>query len=61
MIYIKSGTDWSEDPSKAPSIITKLLMILLNMGSTEPENNKTPLFNKDDYSYQKNFNFMFLL
>ena len=57
MIYIKWGTDWSEDPSKAPSIISQLLMIFLNMGSTGPENNKTPLFHKDDYSYQEKFQF----
>ena len=57
MIYIKWGTYWSEDPSKAPSIISQLLMVFLNMGSTGPENNKTPLFHKDDYSYQEKFQF----
>ena len=61
MIYIKWGTDWSDDTSKAPSIITQLLMIFLNMGSTGPEDNKTPLFHKDDYSYQENFQYHALI
>ena len=61
MIYIKWGTDWSDDTSKAPSIITQLLMIFLNMGSTGPEGNKTPLFHKDDYSYQEKFQYHALI
>ena len=61
MIYIKWVTDWSEDPSKAPSIISQLLMIFLNMGSTGPENNKTPLFHREDYSYQEKFQFNALI
>ena len=61
MIYVKWGTDWSEDPSKAPSIISQLLMIFLNMGSTGPENNKTPLFHKEDFSYQEKFQFNILI
>ena len=61
MIYIKWGTDWSEDTSKAPSIITQLLMIFLNMGSTGPEDNKTPLYHRNDYSYQEKFQFNALI
>ena len=61
MIYIKWVTDWSEAPSKAPSIISLLLMIFLNMGSTGPENNKTPLFHREDYSYQEKFQFNALI
>jgi V-type H+-transporting ATPase subunit a len=57
MIYIKLGTDWSSDTSKAPSIISQLLMIFLNLGSTGPVGYKTPLFHKEDYSYQENFQF----
>lgn len=34
MIFIKWATDWSEDPSKAPSIISLLMNIFLNGGST---------------------------
>ncbi len=33
MIFIKWSTDWSEDPSKAPSIISLLMKIFLNGGS----------------------------
>ena len=61
MIYIKWGTDWSDDPSKAPSIITQLLMLFLNMGSTGPKDNKTPLFCREDYSVQENFQFYALI
>ena len=55
MIYIKWGTDWSSDTSKAPSIISQLLMIFLNLGSTGPTGYKTPLYHKDDYSIQEKF------
>ena len=61
MIYIKWGTDWSDDPSKAPSIITQLLMLFLNMGSTGPKDNKAPLFCREDYSVQENFQFYALI
>ena len=61
MIYIKWGTDWSSDPSKAPSIISQLLMLFLNMGSTGPENNKTPLYHREDYSFQENFQYYALV
>lgn len=61
MIYIKWGTDWSRDPSKAPSIINQLLMIFLNMGSTGPENNKTPLFHRENYLVQEKLQFYFLI
>ena len=61
MIYIKWGTDWSDDPSKAPSIISQLLMLFLNMGSTGPDNNKTPLFHREDYHFQESFQFNALI
>jgi len=61
MIYIKWGTDWSEDPSKAPSIISQLLMIFLNMGSTGPDDYKTPLFHREDYHFQESFQFNALI
>lgn len=55
MIFIKWGTDWSNDPSKAPSIITLLMNIFLKGGSVE---NK-PLFGST--SYQETMNFWFLI
>ena len=61
MIYIKWGTDWSDDLSKAPSIITQLLMLFLNMGSTGPEGNKTPLYHREDYTYQEKFQYYALI
>ena len=61
MIYIKWGTDWSEDPSKAPSIISQLLMLFLNMGSTGENDNKTPLFHREDYLIQEKFQFYALI
>ena len=61
MIYIKWGTDWSEDTSKAPSIISQLLMIFLNMGSTGPDNYKTPLFHREDYHFQESFQYNALI
>ena len=61
MIYIKWGTDWSEDPSKAPSIILQLLMLFLNMGSTGENDNKTPLFHREDYLIQEKFQFYALI
>ena len=61
MIYIKWGTDWSDDTSKAPSIISQLLMIFLNMGSTGPDNFKTPLFHREDYHFQETFQFNALI
>ena len=61
MIYIKWGTDWSDDPSKAPSIISQLLMIFLNMGSTGPDNFKTPLFHREDFHFQESFQFNALI
>ena len=33
MIFIKWTTDWSKDPSQAPSIISLLMKIFLNGGS----------------------------
>ena len=61
MIYIKWGTDWREDPSKAPSIISQLLMIFLNMGSTGPDGYKTPLFHREDYHFQETFQYYALM
>jgi V-type H+-transporting ATPase subunit a len=61
MIYIKWGTDWSDDTSKAPSIISQLLLIFLNMGSTGPDNFKTPLFHREDYHFQETFQFNALI
>ena len=61
MIYIKWGTDWSDDPSKAPSLISQLLMLFLNMGSTGPDNYKTPLFHREDYHYQETFQYYALV
>ena len=55
MIYIKWATDWSSDTSKAPSIISQLLMIFLNQGSTGEEGHKLPLWRKDDYTIQETF------
>ena len=61
MIYIKWDTDWSDDTSKAPSIISQLLMIFLNMGSTGPDNFKTPLFHREDFHFQESFQFNALI
>ena len=61
MIYIKWGTDWSDDLSKAPSLISQLLMLFLNMGSTGPDNFKTPLFHREDYHYQETFQYYALI
>ena len=61
MIYIKWGTDWSDDTSKAPSIISQLLLIFLNRGSTGPDNFKTPLFHREDYHFQETFQFNALI
>ena len=61
MIYIKWGTDWSDDLSKAPSLITQLLMLFLNMGSTGPDNFKTPLFHREDYHFQETFQYYALV
>ena len=57
LIYIKWATDWSSDTSKAPSIISQLLMIFLNNGSTGEEGHKLPLWRKDDYTIQEKFQF----
>jgi len=61
MIYIKWATDWSSDTSKAPSIISQLLMIFLNNGSTGEEGHKLPLWRKDDYTIQESFQFYALV
>ena len=61
MIYIKWGTDWSDDLSKAPSLITQLLMLFLNKGSTGPDDFKTPLFHREDYHFQETFQYYALI
>ncbi len=61
MIYIKWGTDWSDDLSKAPSLISQLLMLFLNMGSTGPDDFKTPLFHREDYHFQEKFQYYALI
>ena len=61
MIYIKWGTDWSDDLSKAPSLISQLLMLFLNMGSTGPDDFKTPLFHREDYHFQETFQYYALM
>ncbi len=61
MIYIKWATDWSDDLSKAPSLITQLLMLFLNMGSTGPDEFKTPLFHREDYHFQETFQYYALI
>ena len=61
MIYIKWGTDWSDDLSKAPSLISQLLMLFLNMGSTGPDEFKTPLFHREDYHFQETFQYYALM
>jgi len=37
MIVIKWMTDWSNDTSVAPSILTLLLRFFLNFGDTDPK------------------------
>ena len=61
MIYIKWGTDWSDDLSKAPSLISQLLMLFLNLGSTGPDGAKTPLFHREDYHFQETFQYYALV
>lgn len=55
MIFIKWGTDWSQDPSKAPSIITLLMNIFLKGGSVD---NK-PVVGSTEF--QESMNFYFLI
>jgi len=55
MIFIKWGTDWSADPSKAPSIINLLMNIFLKKGSVD---NK-PVFGTT--IEQESINFYFLI
>lgn len=57
MIFIKWATDWTGNLSKAPSIITTLMNIFLNLGSVDGK----PLFNREDASFQENLQFYFLL
>ena len=61
MIYIKWGTDWSDDLSKAPSLISQLLLLFLNLGSTGPDNFKTPLFHREDFHFQETFQYYALM
>jgi V-type H+-transporting ATPase subunit a len=55
MIFIKWGTDWSVDPSKAPSIITTLMNIFLKGGSVDHK----PLWG-GEYT-QETFHFFLLI
>jgi V-type H+-transporting ATPase subunit a len=55
MIFIKWGTDWSSDPSKAPSIITQLMNIFLKGGSVDGK----PLWGT--ISSQESLHFMLLV
>jgi V-type H+-transporting ATPase subunit a len=55
MIFIKWSTDWSDDTSKAPSIITLLMNIVLKKGSVE---NK-PLWG--DAATQENLHYWILI
>lgn len=61
MIFVKWGIDWSSDPSKAPSIISQLLLIFLNMGSVGPDDNKQPIFYRHDYKIQENLQYYLLI
>ena len=36
-------------------------MLFLNLGSTGPEGNKTPLFHREDYNYQEHFQYYALM
>lgn len=55
MIFIKWGTDWSQDTSKAPSIISLLMKIFLNGGSVDGK----PLFGAE--GQQEAFHFWILI
>ena len=61
MIYIKWSTDWSNDSSKAPSILSQFILIFFDLGSTGPKDNKTPLFHKEDFTYQESLQFYLLI
>ena len=61
MIYIKWGIDWSDDYSKAPSVITTLLNMFLNGGSVGEQGQKLPLWGRDDYTKQETFQFYCLI
>ena len=61
MIYIKWSTDWDQDPSKAPSIITQFLLMFFNFGSVGSKDNKTPLYYKGDYTYQESIQYHILI
>jgi V-type H+-transporting ATPase subunit a len=55
MIFIKWATDWSNDTSRAPSIITLLMGIFLKGGSVGPDGDKKPVWGLEDYTRQENF------
>lgn len=57
MIFIKWSTDWSNNLSQSPSIITTLMNIFLKLGSVE---NK-PLFYLTEPNFQENLQFYFLI
>lgn len=57
MIFIKWSTDWSDNLSNSPSIITTLMNLFLKMGSVD---NK-PLYNISNPLFQENLQFYFLI
>jgi len=57
MIFIKWCTDWTGNLSKAPSIISTLMNIFLNLGSVDGK----PLFYNEDSTYQESLQFYFLI
>lgn len=57
MIFIKWGTDWSNNSSQSPSIITTLMNLFLKAGSVE---NK-PLYFISNPTFQENLQFYFLI
>lgn len=57
MIFIKWATDWTNNLSKSPSIITTLMNIFLNLGSVDGK----PLYNFENAAFQENLQFYFLI
>ncbi len=56
MIFIKWATDWTGNLANAPSIITTLMNIFLNLGSVSGK----PLFNLENAAVQESLQFYFL-
>ena len=57
MIFIKWTTDWTGNLSNAPSIITTLMNIFLNLGSVDGK----PVFLIENPAYQENMQFYFFI